>query len=96
MLKMKLKMSYHHHHNHDEEIQEQHGEPPLVAPPAVLEFGGGPYDLSMLPTFGKHVEDEVEDVIPPPPIPRRRNPRTTRGTTPLVAPPAVLAFGGGP
>jgi hypothetical protein len=60
MLKMKLKMSYHHHHhNHGEEIQEQHGEPPLVAPPAVLEFGGGPYDLSMLPTFGKHVADAL-------------------------------------
>jgi hypothetical protein len=67
MLKMKLKMSCHHHHNHDEEFQEQHWEPPIVAPPAVLEFGGGPYDLSKLPTFGKHVEDEVEDVIPPPP-----------------------------
>jgi hypothetical protein len=59
MLKMKLKMAYHHHHYNDEEIQEQHGEPPLVAPPAVLEFGGGPYDLSMLPAFGKHVADAL-------------------------------------
>jgi hypothetical protein len=28
-----------------------------LAPPAVLGFGGGPYDLSMLLAFGKHVAD---------------------------------------
>jgi hypothetical protein len=42
------------------------------------------------------VEDEVEDVTPPPPQPRRRNPNTTRGRNPPLAPPAFLEFGGGP